>query len=95
MIVRPFILRLQGVLRVMPRILNLPAASTWSKADPARLEFLRGSINVSGAVELYRNQGAAVVTSLCWSDGVVLNPPGNRIVAGDTVGFVTFAELLA
>jgi molybdopterin molybdotransferase len=95
MVVRPFIQRLQGVSQVMPRVLNLPVASAWTKADPARLEFLRASINASGTVDLYPNQGAAVVTSLCWSDGVVLNPPGNHIAPGDTLRFVSFSELLA
>ena len=93
--VRPFILRLQGATSVAPRILNLPSASVWGRADGARLEFLRGWLNDDGAVELYRNQGSAVVTSLCWSDGLVLNPPGTTIAVGDTVRFVSFAELLS
>ena len=93
--VRPFILRLQGAASVSPRLLKLPSASVWTKADGARLEFLRGWINADGAVELYRNQGSAVVTSLCWSDGLVLNPPGNTIAVGDTLSFISFAELLS
>ena len=95
MMVRPFVMRLQGIDQVAPRILNLPCASAWNKPDGARLEFLRGRINEAGAIELYRNQGSAVATSLCWSDGLILNPPGNCIAAGDTVRFVSFAELLA
>ena len=93
--VRPFILRLQGAASVSPRVLSLPSASVWGRADGARLEFLRASLNDQGAVELYKNQGSAVVTSLCWSDGLVLNPPGNTIAVGDTVRFVSFAELLS
>jgi molybdopterin molybdotransferase len=93
--VRPFILRLQGAASVSPRVLNLPSASVWGRADGARLEFLRASLNAQGAVELYKNQGSAVVTSLCWSDGLVLNPPGTTIAVGDTVSFVSFAELLS
>lgn len=95
MMVRPFVMRLQGIAQVAPRILNLPCASAWNKPDGARLEFLRGRINEAGAIELYRNQGSAVATSLCWSDGLILNPPGNCIAAGDTVRFISFAELLA
>ncbi len=95
MMVRPFVMRLQGIAQVAPRILNLPCASAWNKPDGARLEFLRGALNEAGAVDLYRNQGSAVATSLCWSDGLILNPPGNRIAVGDTVRFVSFAELLA
>ena len=93
--VRPFILRLQGAASVSPRVLSLPSASVWSRADGARLEFLRGRINDDGAFELYKSQGSAVVISLCWSDGLALNPPGNTIAIGDTVSFVSFAELLS
>ena len=93
--VRPFILRLQGAGSVSPRVLSLPSASVWSRADGARLEFLRGRINDDGAFELYKSQGSAVVISLCWSDGLALNPPGNTIAIGDTVSFVSFAELLS
>ena len=95
MMVRPFVMRLQGIAQVAPRILNLPCASAWNKPDGARLEFLRGRLNEAGAIELYGNQGSAVATSLCWSDGLILNPPGNSIAAGDTVRFISFAELLA
>ncbi|WP_374328846.1 gephyrin-like molybdotransferase Glp [Azonexus sp.] len=94
MLVRPFILRLQGVAEVRPKVLPLTADFTWSRPD-SRLEFLRARINAAGRVELYPNQGSAVVTSLCWSDGLVLNPPGQAVQAGDSVRFVTFAELLA
>ena len=95
MMVRPFVMRLQGIAQVAPRILNLPCASAWNKPDGARLEFLRGRLNEAGAIELYGNEGSAVATSLCWSDGLILNPPGNSIAAGDTVRFISFAELLA
>lgn len=95
MLVRPFILRLQGVDKVQPRVLRLPAASQWTKVDSGRLEFLRARLDDRGAVEIRGNQGSAVVTSLCASDGLVLNPPGQAIVAGEHVSFVFFAELLS
>lgn len=94
MLVRPFILRLQGVDKVVPKTLPLTADFTWSRPD-SRLEFLRARINDEGHVELYTNQGSAVVTSLCWSDGLVLNPPGCTVQPGDTVRFIPFSELLA
>jgi molybdopterin molybdotransferase len=94
MLVRPFILRLQGVDKVVPKTLPLTADFTWSRPD-SRLEFLRARINDAGRVELYPNQGSAVVTSLCWSDGLVLNPPGCAVQLGDTVRFIPFTELLA
>jgi molybdopterin molybdotransferase len=94
MLVRPFVLRLQGARVVQAKSLPLVSAFTWSRPD-ARLEFLRARIDAAGQVELHPNQGSAVVTSLCMSDGLVLNPPGQPVQPGDVVRFISFAELLA
>ena len=92
--VRPFILRLQGVADVTPRAFNLRADFDWLRPD-VRAEFLRARMNDNGGVALHPNQGAGVVTSLCWGDGLVLNKPGLAINKGDSVRFVPFSELLS
>jgi molybdopterin molybdotransferase len=92
--VRPFVLRLQGIAEVTPRSFTLSADFDWLRPD-ARAEFLRGRMNETGGVELYPNQGAGVVTSLCWGDGLVMNKPGLAINKGDAVRFVPFSELLS
>ena len=94
MMVRPFILRLQGASQLEPRRYRVRADFDWLRADP-RKEFLRGRINLDGGLELYANQGSGVVTSLCWGDGLVINAPGQTIARGDLVEFVPFAELLS
>lgn len=92
--VRPFVLRLQGVSDVTPRAFNLRADFDWLRAD-ARAEFLRGRINDDGGVELYQSQGSGVMTSLCWGDGLVFNQPGLAINKGDSVRFVPYSALLS
>lgn len=92
--VRPFVLRLQGVDRVTPQVFSLPADFEWLRSE-ARTEFLRGRINESGSVELYRNQGSAVVNSLCWSDGLIVNAPGKTVAKGDRIAFIPFSALLS
>ena len=92
--VRPFVLRLQGVSDVTPRAFDLRADFDWPRPD-VRAEFLRGRINEQGGVELFPNQGSGVVTSLCWGDGLVMNPPRQAVKPGDRVRFVPFAELLS
>lgn len=92
--VRPFVLRLQGVSNVTPRAFNLRADFDWLRAD-ARAEFLRGRINDDGGVELYQSQGSGVMTSLCWGDGLVFNQPGLAINKGDSVRFVPYSALLS
>ena len=91
--VRPFVLRLQGVSDVTPRAFVVRADFDWPRPD-VRAEFLRARINDQGGVDLYPNQGSGVVTSLCWGDGLVINPPALAVERGDSVRFVPFAELL-
>ena len=93
-LVRPFLLQLQGVRDVAMKTVAARADFTWARADKRR-EFLRARRNVSGGLELFTNQGSGVLTSAVWGDGLVDNPPGCSIAPGDTVQFVSFAELLA
>jgi len=93
-LVRPFILRLQGVADVAPRRFPLRAEFDWPRPD-SRAEFLRGRMTDDGGVELFSNQGAGVVSSLCWGDGLVLLRPEQAVQRGDTVSFAPFSELLS
>jgi molybdopterin molybdotransferase len=94
LLVRPFILRLQGVADVKPpRAYAMRADFNWPKAD-RRNEFLRVRINDAGGLELFPNQGSGVLTSTVWGDGLIDNPPGQTISAGDTVRFIPFSDLL-
>ncbi|MCO5110822.1 MAG: molybdopterin molybdotransferase MoeA [Burkholderiaceae bacterium] len=93
-LVRPFLLRLQGVRDAAPRGIAARADFDWPKADKRR-EFLRVRYNAAGALDLFTNQGSGVLTSTVWGDGVVDNPPGQTIARGDTVRFHSFAEMLS
>jgi molybdopterin molybdotransferase len=92
--VRPFILRLQGVEDVLPRALSLRADFDWNKTDK-RNEFLRAKMNGRGGLDLFSNQGSAVLSSVAWADGLIDNPAGNVIKQGDVVRFLPFSELLS
>lgn len=94
LLVRPFVLRLQGVLDVAPRSIAARADFNWPKADKRR-EFLRVRHNAAGGLDLFGNQSSGVLTSAAWGDGVVDNPAGQTIAAGDTVRYIAFSELLA
>lgn len=93
-LVRPFLLRLQGVQDVAIKTVAARADFTWAKADK-RQEFLRVRRNANGGLDLFANQSSGVLTSTVWGDGLVANPPGCSIAPGDTVAYVSFAELLA
>ena len=94
LLVRPFLLRLQGVQNVTPVSTPMRADFARPRAD-ARREFLRVRRNDAGGLELFGNQSSGVLTSTAWGDGVVDNPAGQTIAPGDTVRFISFAELLS
>ena len=94
LLVRPFLLRLQGVTDVAIKPIAARAHFNWPKADKRR-EFLRVRRDAQGGLELFANQSSGVLTSAVWGDGVVDNPPGQRIAHGDTVQFIAFSEWLA
>ena len=93
LLVRPFLLKLQGVTHLAAKSIAAPAHFTWAKPDKRR-EFLRVRRNAAGGLELFGNQSSGVLTSVVWADGVVDNPPGQTIAHGDVVRFISFAEVL-
>jgi len=94
LLVRPFVLRLQGVRDVAPKSIAATARFDWPRADKRR-EFLRVRQDGAGGLELFSNQSSGVLTSTVWGDGVVDNPAGQVIQSGDMVRYIPFAELLA
>jgi len=94
LLVRPFLLKLQGATQVEPQAVQLPAHFDWPRADKRR-EFLRARRNSQGGVELFPNQSSGVLTSTVWADGLVDVPGGQTIARGEPVRFLPLAELLA
>jgi molybdopterin molybdotransferase len=90
LLVRPFLLRLQGQSDVAPKKIAMRADFTWARPDK-RQEFLRVRRNAQGGLDLFPNQSSGVLTSAVWGDGVVDNPPGHAIADGEMVEFIDFA----
>ena len=94
LLVRPFVLRLQGVVDVAPKSIAVTAGFDWPRADKRR-EFLRVRHAPDGTLERFANQSSGVLTSAAWADGLVDNPAGQTIARGDRVRFLPFSELLS
>jgi len=94
LLVRPFLLKLQGATQLAPDAMQLPAHFSWPRADKRR-EFLRVRRNAQGGLDLFPNQSSGVLTSAVWSDGLVDNAAGRTIAQGDLVPFMSLAELLS
>lgn len=87
-LVAPFLNRLQGDSVTHPVHHDMRADFDWPRADKRR-EFLRVRQQGDGLV-LFPHQGSGVLTSTVWADGLVDNPPGQAIRAGDRVRYVPF-----
>jgi molybdopterin molybdotransferase len=94
LLVRPFLLKLQGVSDIAIKSVAIPAHFTWARADKRR-EFLRVHRNAAGGLDLFSNQSSGVLTSAVWGDGLVDNAAGQTIQEGDVVRFISFSELMA
>ena len=93
LLVRPFVLRLQGQTNVAMQSIALEAHFTLARADKRR-EFLRVRRNAAGGLDLFPNQSSGVLTSAVWADGLVDNPAGRTIAQGDMLRFIAFSDLL-
>jgi molybdopterin molybdotransferase len=94
LLVRPVLLRLQGATDLHPKRTPQRADFDWPKPDKRR-EFLRVRRNDGGGLDLFSNQSSGVLTSAVWADGMIDNPSGQAIKRGDTVAYLSFAELLS
>jgi molybdopterin molybdotransferase len=94
LLVRPFLLTLQGAKRVEVQPVTMRADFDWPRADRRR-EFLRARRNAAGGLDVFPNQSSGVLTSMVWGDGVIDTPAGQPFKAGDMVQFIPFASLLA
>ena len=92
-LVRPLLLKMQGVREVIPPAYLLRADFDWLRPD-ARREFLRARSNIDGGVDLFPNQASGVLSSAVWGDGLVDKPAQQVIHRGDRVRFLPFSALL-
>ena len=90
MLARPFLLACQGVRETGVRWSTVTAA--FSKPGSGREEYLRVRLGEQGA-ELYSNQSSGVLLSTSHSDGLLRQPIGQDIEAGDPVSFIPYAML--
>jgi molybdopterin molybdotransferase len=94
LLVRPFLLSLQGARELQAPRWSLRADTDGPRADRRR-EFLRARRNAQGGLELFANQSSGVLTSAVWADGVIDNPAGTVIRRGDMVQFIPWSEWLS
>jgi molybdopterin molybdotransferase len=94
LLVRPFLLKLQGATQLQPPAQMLPVHFDWPRADNRR-EFLRVRRDAQGGLEPFPNQSSGVLTSMAWCDGLADIAAGQTLKRGDRVPYLPLAELVA
>lgn len=93
----PFIKKLQGRSKLLPKVTTVRAAFERLKPDTRR-EFARGRLSqdTDGQynAEIYYNQSSGVLMSTTWADGFVVIPGNTPIHKGDRVDYISFSEIL-
>lgn len=94
-VVRPFLLRAQGVERVLPVPIQVPAGFEWSTPNKRR-QYLRARLSpgVDGQLRavLHPQQSSAMLTAACWADGLVIVEREQLLLKDAPVPFLSFAE---
>lgn len=97
MLVKPYLLKMQGVNNIQFEKYHLPAGFALSKSG-SRQEYIRVRLrqNQQGKQELipFANQGSSVMTSTSWADGLAIIPINSTIMKGDLLEFLPFTGLL-
>jgi molybdopterin molybdotransferase len=95
--VRPFLLRRMGTSAVAPPRYRVPAAFRWPRPG-SRRELLRARLEPGedglARATLFPRQGSDVLTSAAWATGLVDLPDGVTVEPGDSVEYLSFADLL-
>ena len=96
-VVRPLLLRAQGVTEVLPLPLSVPAGFDWLLRNKRR-QYLRARL-IPGTdgqlrVELHPQQSSAMLTAACWADGLAVIECEQQVLKHDNVMFLSFADLL-
>jgi molybdopterin molybdotransferase len=92
MLARPFILKRQGALELLPRAIPMRADFEVRQAG-ARRELLRVRVTDQGSLQAFAVQNSAVLTSAAWADGLADIEVGRRVARGDEVPYLPFSEL--
>ena len=95
-IARPLLLRLAGARPEAPKLFPVAAGFAWKKKADRR-EYLRVRLEQQDGryvARRFAQDGAGILSSMAWSDGLVELPEAMTAVAeGDTVDYLPFSEV--
>jgi molybdopterin molybdotransferase len=96
LVVRPYLMALQGVVADTLPALPVRAAFDWTQAGK-RAEYLRARVAISDGelwVDIARNQSSGVLSTASWANALAVIPIGKTVVRGDRVDVLLLDGLL-
>lgn len=94
MLVKPYLLKMQGAQNIDPRKYHLPAGFEVSEAG-SRQEYIRVRLDKNHQELIpFSNQGSSVMTSTSWADGLAIIPINATVKKGDLLEFLPYSGLL-
>lgn len=92
LLVRPYLLRRQGMLQIAPRAYRVTADFDWPQPGNRR-EFVRARLSAdSSAASIFANQSSGVLTSAVWGEGFVDIAENMTIKRGEGVRYLPFSS---
>jgi molybdopterin molybdotransferase len=89
-LVKPYLLRCQGIESVLPTIERVKSSFTWQTTH--RQEYVRvqknSDHNGESRLTVYTSQNSAVFSSLLWATGLAIVPPHTQIQEGDYLDYL-------
>ncbi|KAF6691305.1 molybdopterin molybdotransferase MoeA [Pseudomonas sp. EKM23D] len=96
-VLRPFLLRAQGMTQVLPTPVQVPAGFEWPHPNQRR-QYLRARLDSDAHGQLrvtaHPQQSSAMLSAACWADGLAIVEREQRVVRDDPVAFLSFTEFL-
>lgn len=96
-VLRPFLLRAQGMTQVLPTPVQVPAGFEWPHPNQRR-QYLRARLDSDAhgqlRVTVHPQQSSAMLSAACWADGLAIVEREQRVVRDDPVAFLSFTEFL-
>lgn len=93
LLVRPFVLTLQGCKQVAPRTQQWPSGFATTKPD-VRQEYLRVRLDENGRLALCGNQSSGAMLATVAAAGLAVVPINTVVKEGDSLTFIPFSEVL-
>lgn len=97
LVVRPFLMRCQGIDDVAPLRIEVAAGFDWPRAG-TREEYLRVRVEREGGKLLanaHLNQSSGVLSSASWSNALAILYPGATVARGDMLEVILLSEFNA